>query len=245
MGEKPTIVCLHGLGGTPRSVAPIVSFLREAGYRVETPTLLGHGTTPEDLAQRSWQHWLDQVLDRLTQLDGQVVLVGQSMGATLALVAASQSACVIGVAAINAVAFPADPDAAEHFEYLLGRGKIMQPAGAPDIRDCSAVDDAYAQLPITALIELGRGGTQLNDAMDQIKMPVLVISSDHDGVVDPANSDHLAANVGGPVTRTRLANSGHVAALDFDRDFLCEQLLTWLVNLTDSSAVLPDESASS
>jgi esterase/lipase len=76
--------------------------------------------------------------------------------------------------------------------------------------------------------------------MATLNVPLLIASSDHDNVVDPANSDALEHSViaagHGPVARLRLANSGHVAALDFDRELLCKELLTWLANLTDESA---------
>ena len=116
----------------------------------------------------------------------------------------------------------------------------MQPAGEPDLRDPTAHDTAYAEMPLRSLIELGRGATRANTALPKIDVAVLVVSSDHDSVVDPANADTLAAAMTsaghGPVTRLRLPNSGHVGALDLDRDLLCRELLTWLADLTDSSA---------
>lgn len=239
---------LHGLGGTPLSVAPIIEALSDHGYSVTAPVLAGHGTNASDLEGLTWDIWLRAVVNHVRQRladHATVVLVGQSMGATLALAAAAELDCVIGVAAINGVTQPPDPDATDHLEYLLSRGRTRQPAGEPDLRDPLAIDESYGELPITALLELGRGGASVHAQLHRLIVPLLVVSSDHDNVVDPINSDLLAASVAGRVTRLRLANSGHVAALDFDRQHLCAQLLTWLVNLTDSSADLPDESASS
>ena len=112
----------------------------------------------------------------------------------------------------------------------------MQPAGKPDLRDPDAHDSAYAELALTSLIQLGVGADAARAALPLLSVPVFVASSDHDSVVDPAGSDELAAAVDGPVTRLRLANGGHVAALDLDREQLCRELLTWLVDLTDRSA---------
>ena len=81
------------------------------------------------------------------------------------------------------------------------------------------------------------GSARVHELLPLISVPALVVSSDHDGVVDPANSDTIESAVTGPVRRLRLANSGHVAALDLDRSLLCRELLTWLVDLTDGSAV--------
>lgn len=234
------VVVVHGLGGSPHSVRPLAHATAAAGYvHTIVPLLAGHGTTPTDLIGCSWESWLADVLGAIDQLSTQcsrVVVVGQSMGATLALHAALLRPIVCGVAAINALVSPPDPDATEHLEYLIGRGRTMQPDSGADIRDPDAVDESYAEVALTALLELGRGATTIGTQLRALRVPVLVVSSDHDSVVDPANSDVLASAVAGRVTRLRLANSAHVAALDLDRERLCRELLTWLADLTDESA---------
>lgn len=238
------VVCVHGLGGTPHSVMPLTTALHAAGYATVAPHLPGHGTQPGDLAECTWDDWMRAVVVTVDELarrcsDG-VVVVGQSMGATLGLLASLECSNIRGVAAINPLVLPPDPDATEHIEYLLGRGLSMQPAGKPDLRDPAAHDTAYAEMPLRSLLELGRGAASANAALTAIDVPVLAVSSDHDSVVDPANADTLAATMTsaghGPVSRLRLPNSGHVAALDLDRELLCRKLLTWLANLTDASA---------
>ncbi len=241
---RPGVLCLHGLGGTPHSIMPVTAAIHAAGYPVIAPHLVGHGTRPEDLINCTWNDWLAGVHEAAHELSHRcngVVIVGQSMGATLALIVASQRNEIRGLAAINPLVLPPDPDATEHLEYLISRGTSMQPAGHPDIRDPNAHDSAYLELPLQALLELGKGAALANAVMTILEVPVLVVSSDHDSVVDPANSDALAHAVAaaghGPVTRLRLPNSGHVAALDLDHELLQTELLTWLANLTDESAI--------
>jgi esterase/lipase len=144
---------------------------------------------------------------------------------------------VKAVATINPLVLPPDPDATEHLESLLASGRTMQPAGEPDLRDPDAHDSAYSELPVHALLQLGVGSALVYGRLSAVKVPLFVASSDHDSVVDPANSDHLAATASGPVTRLHLPNSGHVAALDLDRELLARELLTWLAALTDESAL--------
>jgi len=233
------VVVLHGLGGTPHSVLPITAAVHQAGYMTVAPLLPGHGTSPEDLISRTWDEWLaavTDVADELSARSGGIVLVGQSLGATLALAATARRPDVRGVAAINALVLPPDPDATEHLEHLISRGRKVQPAGDPDLRDPDAHDSAYGDIALTALLQLGIGGAAAHDLLGEIDVPVFVAASVHDGVVDPVNSDHLADHVSGPVTRVRLENSAHVAALDFDREQLCRELLAWLAGLTDRSA---------
>lgn len=237
--SKPGVVCVHGLGGTPHSVLPLTAAVHGAGYDTLAPKLPGHGTNPADLIGLTWHDWLDalrSVTDELAARTGSVVLVGQSMGATLALHLALADPNVRAIAAINPLVLPADPDATEHLQYLVARGRTMQPAGEPDLRDQSVHDSAYPELALTALIQLGECASAIHPRLRDVRVPLLVASSDHDNVVDPANADELAASAGGPVTRLRLPNSGHVAALDFDRHLLGDALLTWLADLTDESA---------
>jgi carboxylesterase len=232
------VVVLHGLGGSPHAVMPITAAVHGAGYSTVSPHLPGHGTTPDDLIGRTWTEWLDAVLevsDELAARTGRIVVIGQSLGATLALAAATRRESIIGVAAINALVVAPGPDATEHLQHLIGRGRTMQPAGDPDLRDPDAHDSAYPELALSALIELGVGAASVNESMHRIVVPTFIASSAFDGVVDPANSDVIAAAVRGPVKRLVLANSAHVAALDLDRDRLCTELLTWLAGLTDGS----------
>lgn len=237
--NKPGVVCVHGLGGTPHSVLPLTAAVHGAGYDTVAPKLPGHGTTPSDLIGLTWQDWLGAVravTDELAARTGAVVLIGQSMGATLALHVALADPAVRAVAAINPLVLPADPDASEHLQHLVSRGRTMQPAGDPDLRDPSAHDSAYPDLALTALIQLAQCADAIHPRLADIRVPLLVVSSDHDNVVDPANADELSVRARGPVTRLRLPNSGHVAALDFDRQLLSHTLLTWLADLTDESA---------
>jgi carboxylesterase len=234
------VVVLHGLGGTPHSVLPVTAAVHAAGYMTVAPKLPGHGTSPDDLVGRTWDEWLQAVLQTCDELAARssagVAVIGQSMGATLALAAATQRPYIRGVGAINALVGPTDPDATEHLEHLISRGRTMQPAGDPDLRDPHAHDSAYPELALSALVQLARGAAVVHDLLPTISVPVFVASGDHDSTVDPATSDVLAGAVSGPVRRLRLPNSGHVAALDLDRELLCRELLTWLVDLTGGSA---------
>ena len=229
------VMVVHGFGGTPHSVMPITTAIHAAGHPTVAPKLPGHGTSVDDLAERTWAEWLaalDEVADELARRTDSIAIIGQSMGGTLALQLATMRPDIRGVATINAPALPPDPDVMEHLEGMIERGRTLQPAGDPDLRDPEAHDSAYAEQPRAALLEMSRGAGIVHDLLASVTVPVMVVTSDHDGVVDPANSDAIAAGVSGPVTRLRLPNSAHIAALDLDRDLLCHELLTWLQALT-------------
>jgi len=97
------VLCLHGLGGTGATMWPVVAACIDAGFTTLAPTLPGHGTDPADLLGIGWDEWMETARD--WEAD---VVVGQSMGADLALQLAAERRCA-GVVCINPVA--PDPDA--------------------------------------------------------------------------------------------------------------------------------------
>ncbi|MEY2553955.1 MAG: carboxylesterase [Ilumatobacteraceae bacterium] len=193
------VLCLHGLGGTGATMWPVVAACIDAGFTTLAPTLPGHGTDPAELIGVTWSDWLDAARD--WEAD---VVVGQSMGACLAMQLAVEGLCR-AVVCINPVA--ADEDAVEGLEWRKSRGHQwidVEPSGVDEI--------AYQRLPIDALITMAAGVTTIDLAA--IDVPVLLITSTDDDVVDPASSDAIAAALGRNVQRLRLRHSGHVATLD-------------------------------
>jgi carboxylesterase len=197
------ILCLHGLGGTGATMWPIVGHLASTHHAAFAPTLPGHGDDPATLVHITWDDWL--VAAREWEAD---VVVGQSMGAALALALAAEGR-VQGVVAINPLA--ADPDAIDGLEWRRSRGVTTI-----DIGPSTVGEVAYDSLPIESLLAMHHGLSTLD--LGSVQVPVLIVTSSNDDVVDPACSDLVAASLGGTVERLRLSASGHVATLDVERD---------------------------
>ena len=73
----------------------------------------------------------------------------------------------------------------------------------------------------------GRAETLLYDGVlpvterfGELTVPLRLFTSRNDHVVPPSDSEHLAANVAGPVEHTWLERSFHVATRDYDRDLV-------------------------
>jgi carboxylesterase len=211
------VLCLHGLGGSGATMWPLVGALSSAGHEVLAPTLPGHGSDPADLIGVTWDDWMNAASEWPAD-----VLVGQSMGANLALARATQSACR-AVVAINPLA--ADPDAIDGLEWRRSRGHERVEI------DPSAVGEiAYEWLPLQALLAMHEGIASVDLA--RVTVPTLIVTSAHDDVVDPASSDLVAAALGGKAHRLTLPNSKHVATLDTDRTTLCTAVVTFVATLT-------------
>ncbi len=199
------ILLLHGLGGTQATMQPLFDGLAASGHVTHAPTLPGHGTVAEALETVGWADWI-----RAARQWPADVIVGQSMGASLALALAAESSCR-AVVAINPPA--PDPDAVDGLEWRQSRGHDW--VDGPPLAHGEV---GYTRLPITALLAMAAGG--LTTDLGAVMCPVLLVTSALDDVVDPAGADHIATSLGGPVTRLTLHNSGHVATLGPDLDEL-------------------------
>ena len=85
---EPTILCLHGLGGSALNFGPIAALLA-ARHRVVALDLLGHGRSragrPGLSGPAAVEEQLDLIADYMTtQIREPVVLVGHSLGGVLA-----------------------------------------------------------------------------------------------------------------------------------------------------------------
>jgi pimeloyl-ACP methyl ester carboxylesterase len=80
----------------------------------------------------------------------------------------------------------------------------------------------YARLPIDALIDMVQGAHALD--LDAVTAPVLLVHGALDESTDVLSLDVLAENLGGPVVRLILPNSGHVATLGPDVPLLVDAI---------------------
>jgi carboxylesterase len=212
---------LHGFTGSPVSMRPLAEALADAGFAVELPRLPGHGTSVEDLAETSWDDWLaeaDRALRALRERtpDGEVVVVGLSMGGALTAALAEGHPEITGIVLINTpVAAPAE--LASSLEEMLAGGVDVIDSIGGDIADPDADEVSYDATPLRPLLTMLTAGTQVRERLSDIFQPTLLITSRQDHVVNPEDSDVLAAGISGPVERLWLEKSFHVATLDYDR----------------------------
>ena len=230
---------LHGFGGSPATVAPVAAALAGAGLSVAVPRLPGHGTHVEDLVPTRFADWSAASEYALAELAGscrRVAVVGQSMGATLACRLAARHPEVVAVVAVNPLVLPADPQLVDMVRLMLDAGEMLADGGAPDLADPEATEIAYREIPLAAVLSLYEALHELEADLGRIACPVLIMTSAHDHVVDPLNSDHLAKRVAGPVERLALERSHHVATLDHDRDLVAARTVSFILRGTAAAA---------
>ena len=101
---KIGILLSHGFIGTPQSVRYVGERLHQKGYTVLAPRLIGHGTHYEDLERCKFMDWyetFENSYKALKQNCSKIIIMGQSMGGTLAIWLASMEEKIDGLILIN------------------------------------------------------------------------------------------------------------------------------------------------
>ncbi len=233
------VLVLHGFTGNPSSMRHQAEALAAAGHHVELPRLPGHGTTIEDMIETGWDDWSGEVLaayDRLAERSDRVVVAGLSMGGSLTLWTALQRPETVGIVCVNPATVPQPPDVLEMLAEMVDDGMAVVPGIGSDIADPDAVEIAYDGTPVKPLVSFQHDGLMpITDRFGELTMPLLLVTSRQDHVVEPSNSEHLAATHGGDVEHVWLDRSYHVATQDYDRDDITDRIVAFV----DDVAVRP------
>lgn len=196
----------------------------EEGYHVELPRLPGHGTRLEEMLETRWEDWCGEVraaAERLRNRVDSVVVAGLSMGGSLTLWTGLEGLATAGLICINPAVRPQAPEVIEMLEEMLADGMAVMPAIGSDIADPEMEEIAYDGAPVAPLLSFQHDGlAQMMPRYAEVTLPLLLVTSRQDHVVDPADSEYLAGVYGGPVEHLWLERSYHVATQDFDRDLI-------------------------
>lgn len=223
-GDDRAVLFLHGFTGSTQSLRYVGEQLnKEFGLTVSGPLLKGHGTSPDDMETTTYLDWLASAEDALHDLvrrKKRVFVAGLSMGGTLSLnLAARFPKIVAGVIPINGTVGLLDGVLAD---VLLSRDAPARiPGIGSDVKDASAVELAYPEVPVASARQGYVLFSATGDIIHKISCPILVIQSREDHVVPPRNANAIVAGVGSSDIRLLwLENSYHVATIDYDKDII-------------------------
>lgn len=232
------VLVVHGFTGSPSSMRGVAEACAAAGFHVELPQLKGHGTAVADMLPTRWSDWsadVEAAYQTLRQRCDKVVVIGLSMGGALTLWLAANHPELVGIICINPAAQPLSGEMMTGIESLINDGVETIPAIGSDIADPSAKEIAYDATPVCALHSLLVDGISvIAQQYPFIKMPMLLLNSVNDHVVDPKQSDYLVEHYGGSVERVILERSYHVATQDYDKQIIFEQSVAFARRVTGS-----------
>ena len=211
------IVLMHGFLATPREVLELAKFVHDKGFWVYCVRLRGHGTSPEDLATRNGDDWIESVdlgYALLKSICKQVVVGGFSLGGGLALNAAVRLSDLAGVFAVSPpfrlLSLPSRLASAVT-TWNRAMNTIHWHGATKEYVDNSSERPLinYQRIPIAALAEMEHFMSDLEQQLPEIKIPTLIVQGDHDPLVDSEGTAHIFNRIG--------SESKKYLPLDFSR----------------------------
>jgi esterase/lipase/1-acyl-sn-glycerol-3-phosphate acyltransferase len=198
------VLLIHGYMAAPLEVKELAEHLSRRGVWVFVPRLKGHGTSPEDLATRSYTDWVQSVDLGYAIIRNQcerIVVGGFSTGAGLALDLATRIDEVAGVFAVCPPMQLHDLStrfvpAVDVWNRLMRRvqlngAKLEFVENHPENPQIN-----YIRNPISGVRELERLMDSLKPKLSSLKMPAMIIQSSGDPVVDPKGSKRIFEQLG-------------------------------------------------
>lgn len=222
---------IHGFTGNPGSMRGVADAMVAAGFHVEMPLLPGHGTRVADMLPTRWADWsaaAEAAYQALAARADKVVVVGLSMGGALTLRLGADHPEIAGLVCINPATQPMPAEMIAMVEGMVADGTDTMPAIGSDIADPDVKESAYEATPLAPLLSLMVDGlAPLSQVYGSMRMPLMLMNSPQDHVVEPAQAEYLASNYGGPVERLSLERSYHVATQDYDRQLIFDEAVAF------------------
>ena len=212
--RKTGVLLSHGYMAAPLEVELLASYLGSIGYWVYVPRLKGHGTSPEDLALRSYHDWvasIDRGYALISSLCRQVVVGGFSTGAGLALDLAVRVKEVVGVFAVAAPMTLRDfssrfAPAVDMWNRIMEKAHQAAPKKMFVENKPENPHINYLRNPISGVKEVVKLMDDLEPRLPNLDKPALVIQSSRDPVVDPKGARKIFESIGSEQKEYLLVN---------------------------------------
>ena len=239
-GSRTGCLLVHGFTGTPKEMRWMGEYLAQNGFSVLGVRLFGHATRPDDMIRSRWTDWVACVEDSYNLLRGladRVYLVGLSMGGALALLMSTRVDTKGVVAISTPIRMPNDPRL--RYLRLLSMVQPYMPKGRfpPGYGwyDKKAWEEhiSYPQNPLRAVGELNQLLGEVRFALPNVRVPVLLVHSQDDGYVPPANMDQIYAGLTSTADKSMLLvkGSGHVVTRDAARQQVFDAALSFILRV--------------
>lgn len=227
------VLLLHGFAGTPPELRRLGEHLAAHGYRCRGPALAGHATTPEALEASTRHDWIasaQAALNALADECSEVMVVGQSMGGTIALHLAATD---LRIAAVATLAAPVWLSGMATPIILIARHVVRWHHAGDDIDlyDPAGVDELYShgRRPLRSIHEFTRLIREVRDELAAVRAPVLVLHGGRDRTIHPDNAVEIERRLvcSREVARVGFPRSGHGMSVDVDREKINAAILGW------------------
>ena len=198
------VVLIHGYMAAPFEVRGLAEYLGRKGLWVYAPRLKGHGTSPEDLAIRTYMDWVadaEKGYAIMSHCCRQVVVGGFSAGGLLALELAARLKDIKGVFAV-CPSMSLQDFSSKFVPAMDIWNRWMKKVGFDGVKKEFVENQPenphinYFRNPVSGVLELERLMDAVDDKLSDIRMPALVVQSLGDPVVRPSGSRRAFKRIG-------------------------------------------------
>jgi carboxylesterase len=194
-GAVAAVLLVHGFTATPWEMRPLADDLRARGFASLAVRLPGHGTSPEDLAARRWEEWLDAVVRGYDLLAGhhpRVYAAGLSTGSLLVLALAGerQPAGLVLLSPYLRIRHRLAPFAGWLRFFYPYQQRLVT---GPEARYY------YARRPVAGVHQINRLQRALWPRLATIRVPVIAIHGEGDRTIDIDSGRRLVERLGSKV----------------------------------------------
>jgi len=229
-GNKSGVLLLHGFTSGPHEMKSVTEKLSGKGYSVSVPLLPGHGTTPEDLHKCTWFDWFEgakKALFEMRERCDKIIVIGQSMGGTLALHLAAHYRFdgVVGLA--PGLFFKEKRTCLLPLVSRILR--FRKKNKGPDIHDqeerIRQKPYSYNKDPLRAANQLRKMFLHVQNDLKEIYIPVMLMHSTQDHVIDYKSSEYIYNQVSSEHKKILTLNeSYHVLTLDLEKEIVLREI---------------------
>lgn len=226
------VVVVHGRGTTRSECLRAVPVWREAGYSALLVSYRNDGDAPPSvdglygLGDTEWQD-VDAALDVATARGATaVVLMGWSMGGTIALQTAlrsSKAGLLHGIALESPVL-----DWGRVLEFQADATRIPVPLRLAAI---TAISSRWGRALTGLDSAVNFSGLDIVSRADELTVPILVLHSDDDGFVPSSGSHDLAAARPDLVTFSPFSGARHTKLWNYDEERWTAAIRDWAATL--------------
>lgn len=194
-GIGPAVILLHGGMGHSGNWGYQVPALTDTGYRVVVVDSRGHGRSTRDSRPYTYELMASDVLAVMDTLSlERAAVAGWSDGACIAMILGKQAPeRVTGVFFFGC---NMDSSGTKEFEFTPTIQKCFS-RHVKDYASLSATPDQFEEFAAAVEQMMKTEPNYTADDLAQVRVPVLIVQSEHDEFIKPEHAEYLAQSIPG------------------------------------------------
>lgn len=188
-GNKTKCLIIHGFGGGIFEVKKLAEHLLDLNYEVVCPSLKGHSDNNKELKDTKYTEWISSAEDDLLKLkdsEGEIILIGFSMGGLIAF----NLACKHNIKAIVTINTPIF-----YWNFSQVLINIIDDIKNKRLEHVGRYLKAKKRSPFSAMIQFLLLLRSTKRKIVNIKCPVLIIQAKDDDTVQLKSVDYIKEQI--------------------------------------------------